>query len=204
DGAPLNCNFVPLDIQLENWEDLPEAFSRRRENRVQVVCFVRDWVSLSAMKQRLLRRGASLYVDRQDVAQASRDKAQQDGGSTRLVTKESFFNKRRSASALSPPASKRRKEKASPRASVTGPPASDGPSPSSPSTADPSTSDPSVYLQALDSRGVPLCLHCQQPCPASPDAASTWDSRFCSHNLCQPSVAAVVESETKAPGETAL
>ena len=36
DGAPLNCNFVPLDIQLENWEDLPEAFSKRRENRIQV------------------------------------------------------------------------------------------------------------------------------------------------------------------------
>uniref|UniRef100_A0A8C4YY22 Zinc finger, RAN-binding domain containing 3 n=1 Tax=Gadus morhua TaxID=8049 RepID=A0A8C4YY22_GADMO len=172
DGTPLNCNFVPLDIQLENWDDLPE-----------VVCFVRDWISLSAMKQRLLRRGGPLcrtpalglealaaaqrphsstkrYVGREDVAQASLAKAQQEGGSTRLVSKDSFFNKRRSASSLSPPS----------------------PGPSSP----PSSSDPPGYLQALDGQGVPLCLHCQEPCPASPDdsSAATWDSRFCSHR-CQ-------------------
>lgn len=36
DGAALNLSFVPLDIKLTNWDDLPEAFSRRRENRIQV------------------------------------------------------------------------------------------------------------------------------------------------------------------------
>uniref|UniRef100_A0A8C5CV90 Zinc finger, RAN-binding domain containing 3 n=1 Tax=Gadus morhua TaxID=8049 RepID=A0A8C5CV90_GADMO len=185
DGTPLNCNFVPLDIQLENWDDLPEAISKRRENRIQVVCFVRDWISLSAMKQRLLRRGGPLcrtpalglealaaaqrphsstkrYVGREDVAQASLAKAQQEGGSTRL------------------------KEKVPPKESVPGAPqaeaSAESPGPSSP----PSSSDPPGYLQALDGQGVPLCLHCQEPCPASPDdsSAATWDSRFCSHR-CQ-------------------
>ncbi|CAL8388244.1 unnamed protein product, partial [Boreogadus saida] len=174
-----------------------------------VVCFVRDWISLSAMKQRLLRRGGPLcrtpalglealaaaqrphsstkrYVGREDVAQASLAKAQQEGGSTRLVTKDSFFNKRRSASSLSPPASKRQKEKEPPKESVPGAPqaeaSAESPGPSSP----PSSSDPPGYLQALDGQGVPLCFHCQEPCPASPDDSSTatWDSRFCSH-WCQ-------------------
>uniref|UniRef100_A0A8C5BZX3 Zinc finger, RAN-binding domain containing 3 n=1 Tax=Gadus morhua TaxID=8049 RepID=A0A8C5BZX3_GADMO len=181
DGTPLNCNFVPLDIQLENWDDLPEAISKRRENRIQVVCFVRDWISLSAMKQRLLRRGGPLcrtpalglealaaaqrphsstkrYVGREDVAQASLAKAQQEGGSTRLAQTPSACGH------------------------VCGRASAESPGPSSP----PSSSDPPGYLQALDGQGVPLCLHCQEPCPASPDdsSAATWDSRFCSHR-CQ-------------------
>ncbi|KAG5833202.1 hypothetical protein ANANG_G00273400 [Anguilla anguilla] len=26
EGSPLNCNFIPMDIKLDSWEDLPEAF----------------------------------------------------------------------------------------------------------------------------------------------------------------------------------
>lgn len=29
DGEPLNLNFIPLDIQLDNWEDLPENFQHK-------------------------------------------------------------------------------------------------------------------------------------------------------------------------------
>ncbi|XP_054479771.1 DNA annealing helicase and endonuclease ZRANB3 isoform X2 [Anoplopoma fimbria] len=36
DGTPLNLSFVPLDVKLTNWDDLPEAFSRSRENRTQL------------------------------------------------------------------------------------------------------------------------------------------------------------------------
>ncbi|KAG7270941.1 hypothetical protein CRUP_033678, partial [Coryphaenoides rupestris] len=137
------------------------------------------------------------YVGREDVAQASLAKAQQEGGSTRLVAKDNFFSKRRSASALSPPAGKRQKCKEAAKDSVAvGASASEGPSPS-PSSPSPTTAvgvegeegtagaDHPGYLQALDSQGVPLCLHCQQPC-AGPqdDSADTWDSRFCSHR-CQ-------------------
>uniref|UniRef100_A0A3B4ZJ10 Zinc finger RANBP2-type containing 3 n=1 Tax=Stegastes partitus TaxID=144197 RepID=A0A3B4ZJ10_9TELE len=178
DGAPLNLSFVPLDIKLTNWDDLPEAFSRRRENRIQVLRFVQEWSSLAAMKQKLLRRSGLLfhsptlglqqlaatqrphsstkrYLSREEVAQASLSTAQREGGSVRLVTKENFFKKRRSASSTAPPDER------------------------SPTTADEQPS--SGFLQAVDSRGVPLCLTCQQACPTTGGA---WDTRFCSHR-CQ-------------------
>ncbi|XP_008294085.1 DNA annealing helicase and endonuclease ZRANB3 [Stegastes partitus] len=183
DGAPLNLSFVPLDIKLTNWDDLPEAFSRRRENRIQVLRFVQEWSSLAAMKQKLLRRSGLLfhsptlglqqlaatqrphsstkrYLSREEVAQASLSTAQREGGSVRLVTKENFFKKRRSASSTAPPAAERPDER-------------------SPTTADEQPS--SGFLQAVDSRGVPLCLTCQQACPTTGGA---WDTRFCSHR-CQ-------------------
>ncbi|XP_069022516.1 DNA annealing helicase and endonuclease ZRANB3 isoform X2 [Embiotoca jacksoni] len=185
DGDPLNLSFVPLDIKLTNWDDLPEAFSRRRENRIQVLRFVQDWGGLAAMKQKLLRRGGLLfhsptlglqqlaaaqrphsstkrYLSREEVAQASLSKAEQEGGSVRLVVKESFFTKRRSASSLTPPAAERPDEQ--PR-----------------ETADEQPPSEPGYLQAVDGRGVPLCLSCQQACPTGGGA---WDTRFCGRR-CQ-------------------
>ncbi|XP_028286198.1 DNA annealing helicase and endonuclease ZRANB3 [Parambassis ranga] len=172
DGEPLNLSFVPLDIRLTNWDDLPEAFSQRRENRIQVLRFVQDWSSLAAMKQKLLRRSGLLfhsptlglqqlaaaqrphcstkrYLSRDEVAQTSLSKAQQEGGSVRVVTKENFFTKRRSAASL---------------------PAADSPD-----------TGQTGFVQAVDSQGVPLCLSCQQACPTTGGA---WDTRFCSHR-CQ-------------------
>uniref|UniRef100_A0A3Q1GY01 Uncharacterized protein n=1 Tax=Anabas testudineus TaxID=64144 RepID=A0A3Q1GY01_ANATE len=182
DGAALNLSFVPLDIKLTNWDDLPEAFSQHKENRIQVLRFVQEWSSLAAMKQKLLRRSGLLfhspilglqqlaatqqthsstkrYLSRDDVAQASISKAQREGGSIRLVTKENFFTKRRSASSLTSAASERLdKEK-----------------------VEEQPSSESGYLQAVDSKGVPLCLSCQQACSNTGEA---WSTRFCSHR-CQ-------------------
>uniref|UniRef100_I3K1Z2 Zinc finger, RAN-binding domain containing 3 n=1 Tax=Oreochromis niloticus TaxID=8128 RepID=I3K1Z2_ORENI len=186
DGAPLNLSFIPLDIKLTNWDDLPEAFSRRRENRIQVLRFAVEWSGLPAMKQKLLRRSGLLfhsptlglqqlsaaqrphsstkrYLGRDDVAEASLSKAQEEGGSVRLVTKENFFTKRRSASSLTPPATQSRQDTQSCR------------------TSDAQPSTESSYLQAVDSQGVPLCLSCQQPCSTT---GGEWDTRFCSHR-CQ-------------------
>uniref|UniRef100_A0A3B3Y0N0 Zinc finger, RAN-binding domain containing 3 n=1 Tax=Poecilia mexicana TaxID=48701 RepID=A0A3B3Y0N0_9TELE len=174
DGAPLNLSFIPLDIKLTNWDDLPEAFSQRRENRIQVLRFVQEWSSLAAMKQKLLRRSGFLfhsptlglqqlaanqrphsstnrYLSREEVAKASLSKAREEGGGVRVVTKENFFTKRRSGNPQTPPAAARLP-----------------------------SSEPS-YLQAVDSQGVPLCLSCQQACPTTGGA---WDTRFCSHR-CQ-------------------
>ncbi|XP_022062127.2 DNA annealing helicase and endonuclease ZRANB3 [Acanthochromis polyacanthus] len=185
DGAPLNLSFIPLDIKLTNWDDLPEAFSRRRENRIQVLRFVQEWSSLAAMKQKLLRRSGLLfhsptlglqqlantqrphsstkrYLSREEVAQASLSKAQQEGGSVRLITKENFFTKRRSASSIAPPAAERQDKQSG-------------------KTVDEQPSSESGYLQAVDSQGVPLCLSCQQACTT---AGGAWDTRFCSHR-CQ-------------------
>ncbi|XP_037617581.1 DNA annealing helicase and endonuclease ZRANB3 isoform X2 [Sebastes umbrosus] len=183
DGTPLNLSFVPLDIKLTNWDDLPEAFSRRRENRMQVLRFVQEWSSLAAMKQKLLRRSDLLfhsptlglqqlaaaqrphsstnrYLSKDEVAQASLSKAQQEGGSVRLITKENFFTKRRSATLLTPPAS-------------------ESPGTESCKTAEEMPSSESGYLQAVDSEGVPLCLSCQKACSTTGGA---WDTRFCSHS----------------------
>uniref|UniRef100_A0A674NFV4 Zinc finger RANBP2-type containing 3 n=1 Tax=Takifugu rubripes TaxID=31033 RepID=A0A674NFV4_TAKRU len=170
DGAPLSLSFIPLDIKLTNWDDLPKAFSGRKENRIQVLRFVQEWCSLSAMKQKLLRRSGLLfhspilglqqqaaaqrsqsstkrYLSKAEVAQASLSKAQQEGGSVRLVTKEPFSPQRSAAK----------------DSCLESPPSSSG------------------YLQAVDSGGVPLCLSCQQACSAS---GGPWDTRFCSHK-CQ-------------------
>uniref|UniRef100_A0A8D0ATK7 Zinc finger RANBP2-type containing 3 n=1 Tax=Sander lucioperca TaxID=283035 RepID=A0A8D0ATK7_SANLU len=185
DGTPLNLSFVPLDIKLTNWDDLPEAFSRRRENQIQVLRFVQEWSSLAAMKQKLLRRSGLLchsptlglqqlaaaqrphssikrYISKDEVAQASLSKAQQEGGSVRLVTNENFFTKRRSAASLTPPASESLDKKSC-------------------KTVEEQPSSESGYLQAVDSDGVPLCLSCHQSCSTTGGA---WDTRFCSHR-CQ-------------------
>ncbi|KAK2856896.1 hypothetical protein Q5P01_005631 [Channa striata] len=185
DGAALNLSFVPLDIKLTNWDDLPEAFSQHKENQIQVLRFVQEWSGLAAMKQKLLRRSGLVYhspalglqqlaatqqtrsstkryLSKDDVAQASLSKAQRDGGSIRLVTKENFFAKRRSASSLAPAASGR---------------------PNKECHEMPEEQPPSdlSYLQAVDSEGVPLCLSCHQACATTAEA---WNNRFCSHR-CQ-------------------
>ncbi|XP_014890327.1 DNA annealing helicase and endonuclease ZRANB3 isoform X2 [Poecilia latipinna] len=185
DGAPLNLSFIPLDIKLTNWDDLPEAFSQRRENRIQVLRFVQEWSSLAAMKQKLLRRSGFLfhsptlglqqlaanqrphsstnrYLSREEVAKASLSKAREEGGGVRVVTKENFFTKRRSGNPQTPPAAERLDQQ------------------SCKAEDEQPSSEPS-YLQAVDSQGVPLCLSCQQACPTTGGA---WDTRFCSHR-CQ-------------------
>ncbi|KAF7651536.1 hypothetical protein LDENG_00109640 [Lucifuga dentata] len=190
DGAPLNSNFIPLDIKLDNWDDLPEAFSQHRENRTQVLRFVQEWSSLAAMKQKLLQRSGLLfrsptlglqrladtqrphsssksskrYLGKDEVAQASLRKVQQEGGSVRLVTKANFFSKRRAASSLSPPGPERQDEKSHEEAEDR-----------------PSEAADSGYLQAVDSQGIPLCLSCQKPCSAT---SGPWNTRFCTHR-CQ-------------------
>ncbi|KAL6115375.1 zranb3 [Pungitius sinensis] len=196
DGTPLNLSFVPLDIKLTNWDELPEAFSQRRENRTQVLRFVQEWSSLAAMKQKLLRRGGLLfhsptlglqqlaaakrpqsstkrYLGKDEVAQASLSRAQQEGGSVRVVTKENLFTKGRAAASPTPPASERQ-GKGHPCGRLLA---------ASQQTAkcDGFLPPESAYLQAVDSEGIPLCLSCQEACPTTGGA---WDTRFCSHR-CQ-------------------
>ncbi|XP_067254664.1 DNA annealing helicase and endonuclease ZRANB3 isoform X3 [Chanodichthys erythropterus] len=60
DGLPLHCNFIPLDIRLQNWEELPPEFNHS-ENRRQVVRFVREWSSLTAMRQRMVRKSGRVF-----------------------------------------------------------------------------------------------------------------------------------------------
>ncbi|KAB1279526.1 DNA annealing helicase and endonuclease ZRANB3 [Camelus dromedarius] len=129
DGNQMNCNFIPLDIKLDLWEDLPASF-QLKQNRSLILRFVREWSSLTAMKQRIIRRSGQLfrspvlaleeltkqqtkqnstkrYITREDVAAASMDKVKTDGGRVRLITKEagprdSATKNRRSGRTLRP------------------------------------------------------------------------------------------------------
>uniref|UniRef100_A0A8C4VC61 Zinc finger RANBP2-type containing 3 n=1 Tax=Falco tinnunculus TaxID=100819 RepID=A0A8C4VC61_FALTI len=180
DGEPLNHNFIPLDIQLDNWEDLPEAFQHKK-NRSLILRFVKEWSHLTAMKQKIVRKSGQVfwspiqaaeelskkqsvvsstkrYVTKEDVAAASLNKASSSGGSVRLISKESriLFQLKFCVKNLLH------------------------------CTEAEGSSLPKGYLQALDSQGNPLCLRCQQPtAQLEPGCQSqAWDTRFCSH-ACQ-------------------
>uniref|UniRef100_A0A8C9N7W1 Zinc finger RANBP2-type containing 3 n=1 Tax=Serinus canaria TaxID=9135 RepID=A0A8C9N7W1_SERCA len=170
DGEPLNHNFIPLDIQLDNWEDLPETFQNKK-NRALILRFVKEWTHLTAMKQKIVRKSGQIfcspihaaeelskkqsggsstkrYVTREDVAAASLSKASSSGGSVRLISKEM------------------------------------GASLDKGQTDAGGASLCKGYLQALDEKGTPLCLSCQQPTAQPPPGCPAWDTRFCCHT-CQ-------------------
>ncbi|NXW70719.1 ZRAB3 endonuclease, partial [Hirundo rustica] len=191
DGEALNHNFIPLDIQLDNWEDLPETFQNKK-NRALILRFVKEWTHLTAMKQRIVRRSGQIfcspiraaeelskkqsvgsstkrYVTREDVAAASLSKASSSGGSVRLISKDMGASLDTGASPE--PSTKLLSETGS------------DPSALPPGHADGGSSLSKGYLQALDKRGTPLCLSCQRP-TAGPRAGRAWDTRFCSH-ACQ-------------------
>ncbi|NXK87838.1 ZRAB3 endonuclease, partial [Formicarius rufipectus] len=189
-GEPLNHNFIPLDIQLDNWEDLPETFQHRK-NRALILRFVKEWTHLTAMKQKMVRKSGQIfcspihaaeelskkqsvgsctkrYVSREDVAAASLCRASSTGGSVRLIAKEPR------------PRTENAPVEQSPKL-----PSGPGGGPSALPPEQPEGSSLCRgYLQALDSQGSPLCLSCQQPTALPPPGCSAWDTRFCCH-ACQ-------------------
>ncbi|NXS42398.1 ZRAB3 endonuclease, partial [Balaeniceps rex] len=199
DGEPLNHNFIPLDIQLDNWEDLPETFQHKR-NRSLILRFVKEWSHLTAMKQKIVRKSGQIfcspihaaeelskkqsvvsstkrYVTKEDVAAASLSKASSSGGSVRLISKESGVCLKNENACF---------EQSGHSTELL---SKDGKVPSAlhPEQTDAEGSSLSTgYLQALDSQGNPLCLSCQQPtAQLGPGCQGhAWDTRFCSH-ACQ-------------------
>ncbi|NXJ97182.1 ZRAB3 endonuclease, partial [Corythaixoides concolor] len=199
DGEPLNHNFIPLDIQLDNWEDLPETF-QHKQNRSLILRFVKEWSHLTAMKQKIVRKSGQIfcspihaaeelskkqsavsstkrYVTKEDVAAASLSKASSSGGSVRLISKESgvCLKNENASIAQSDHYTKLLSEH--------------GKVPSVLRSDQPEAEGSSLskgYLQALDSHGNPLCLSCQQPTARLDPGcqARAWDTRFCSH-ACQ-------------------
>ncbi|XP_029461238.1 DNA annealing helicase and endonuclease ZRANB3 isoform X2 [Rhinatrema bivittatum] len=204
DSEPLNCNFIPLDITLENWEDLPKMF-QQKPNRLLILRFVREWNSLTSMKQRILRKSRQIfcspilalgdiikqqarhsstkrYLTKDDVAVASLSKVRSEGGSLRIVRKESSFAIQKGA-----PVSAGKTENSAIQMFC-----KDGKDPEVPCSEaiQPSiTFDPSMfkgYVQAVDHEGKPLCLHCQQPTSQfiKHNQSVAWEILFCSHK-CQ-------------------
>ncbi|XP_069717641.1 DNA annealing helicase and endonuclease ZRANB3 isoform X2 [Phaenicophaeus curvirostris] len=199
DGEALNHNFIPLDIQLDNWEDLPEAF-QHKQNRSLILRFVKEWSRLAAMKQKIVRKSGQLfcspiqaaeelakkqtavsstkrYVTKEDVAAASLSKASSSGGSVRLISRDSgVCVKNDDAPGEQLGNSTKLLSENGKGHSVL---------PSDQMEAKGSCRSQG-YLQALDSQGNPLCLSCQQPtAQLDPGCqARAWDMRFCSH-ACQ-------------------
>ncbi|XP_026872429.2 DNA annealing helicase and endonuclease ZRANB3 isoform X1 [Electrophorus electricus] len=181
DGLPLNCNFIPLDIRLQNWDDLPSEFSHT-ENRRHLLRFVHEWSFLTTMKQRMVRRSGRVfhsptlllgqlthtpthsstkrYLSKQEVARASLDVAQREGGTVRIISKDGFPSKRRSVTMPT--------NQANEEVGCTSAP--------SESSACADAVCGSGYVQALDAGGTPLCLSCQQPSLEH----SGWAGGFCS------------------------
>uniref|UniRef100_A0A7N9CTC9 Zinc finger RANBP2-type containing 3 n=1 Tax=Macaca fascicularis TaxID=9541 RepID=A0A7N9CTC9_MACFA len=186
-GKQMSCNFIPLDIKLDLWEDLPASF-QLKQNRSLILRFVREWSSLTAMKQRIIRKSGQLfcspilaleeitkqqtkqnctkrYITKEDVAIASVDKVKNTGGHVRLITKESRPQDPFTKKFLEDGACVPFLNPYTVQAHL---------------TVKPSTSK--GYLQAVDNEGNPLCLHCQQPTCQTKQACkvNAWDSRFCS------------------------
>ncbi|KAM9012045.1 DNA annealing helicase and endonuclease ZRANB3 isoform 2-T5 [Ara ararauna] len=199
DGEPLNHNFIPLDIQLDNWEDLPEIF-QHKQNRSLILRFVKEWGHLTAMKQKIVRKSGQIfcspihaaeelskkqsvvsstkrYVTKEDVAAASLTKASSSGGSVRIISKERgvYLKNEDVSTEQSGPSTKLLSENGG------------GPLALQLEQAEAEGSSLSKgYLQALDSQGNPLCLSCQHPIAQLEPGCQTrpWDTRFCSH-ACQ-------------------
>ncbi|XP_043930881.1 DNA annealing helicase and endonuclease ZRANB3 [Protopterus annectens] len=198
DGKPLNCNFIPMDITLENWEDLPDVF-HQKQNRILILRFVREWCSLTTMKQRIIRKSGQIfsspimvcediskeqrrsgstkrYLSKDDVAKSSIKKAHMEGGSVRVIRKESKFTSQQTeTSGSAEDCSRMRSSGGTQETEVL----------TSYSSPDKEASDrlsTCGYLQAVDKEGNPLCVSCYKPASHVKEQSSTtaWDTRFCS------------------------
>ncbi|XP_034280046.1 DNA annealing helicase and endonuclease ZRANB3 isoform X2 [Pantherophis guttatus] len=199
DGEPLNCNFIPLDIKVGNWEDLPACF-QQKQNHTLILRFVREWNSLTAMRQRIIRKSGQIfsnpvlaaeeilskqqakltstkrYMTKEDIARASLTKADSSGGSVRIITKTSREVIRAHGSSVGKEDNHFIKL-----------PSEDGSCPDASLVSDQIVaveefSSSKGYLQAVDNEGNPLCLSCQKPTiQVEPTLTFTaWDTRFCS------------------------
>uniref|UniRef100_A0ACB8G2F4 Uncharacterized protein n=1 Tax=Sphaerodactylus townsendi TaxID=933632 RepID=A0ACB8G2F4_9SAUR len=203
DGEPLNCNFIPLDIKLDNWEDLPEYF-QQKQNRSLILRFVREWHTLTAMKQKIIQKSGQIfsspilaaedtlskqrdklgstkrYMTKDDVAKASIRRVESSGGHVRLVAEQSVAPLKIQTNSAA-----EEDQHSEKLASV------DGSCPVfssdlSQTGALGATSVVKGYLQAVDIEGNPLCLSCQKPTIVldQTSTSTAWDTRFCSHK-CQ-------------------
>uniref|UniRef100_A0A3B4A9K2 Uncharacterized protein n=1 Tax=Periophthalmus magnuspinnatus TaxID=409849 RepID=A0A3B4A9K2_9GOBI len=176
EGSALDCSFIPLDVQVNNWDELPPVifvlyfFCFRLG---QVMRFVQEWSALTAMKQKLLRRSGILFhspgLGLQQLTSSKRPHASTKRSEVTRVALNGK-NVHGSTSILIQLSETQYGHLLFSRCE-------EGPSKPTEDQPRPELS----YVQAVDSSGVPLCLSCHQPCSTSGGA---WDTRFCSHK-CQ-------------------
>ncbi|XP_041056971.1 DNA annealing helicase and endonuclease ZRANB3 isoform X1 [Carcharodon carcharias] len=205
EGEPLNCNFIPLDVKSENWEDLPTFFDQKK-NRAALLRFVREWLSLTAMKQRIIRKSGQIFcspilafenilkgqrvqsctkrfITKEDVAALSLNKTHCEGGTVRVIARGTTFHDNNKIKASNQPIEKNLNNDTSEiienkicnRASEL---------PRADEIA--GISLEIGYVQAVNKEGNPLCLHCQQPTiqVSKHHESTAWDTRYCSQK-CQ-------------------
>ncbi|XP_067682892.1 DNA annealing helicase and endonuclease ZRANB3-like [Haliotis asinina] len=171
DGDPLNENFLPLDVDMGNTEQLPAVLHHHGNLRL-VQKFVREWNSLTETKKRLIVKQGMLFSSplvayeevrsgrvsntqrhktKDDVAMVARKAAVDVSGTVRLISKKGLT------------ASLGSHDETQPTHSTKG------------------------VLQAVTSEGVPLCLNCQQSYEnplldksTVTDEKNAWNTRFCS------------------------
>ncbi|XP_067843327.1 DNA annealing helicase and endonuclease ZRANB3 isoform X2 [Heptranchias perlo] len=205
EGEHLNCNFIPLDIKLENWEDLPMIFEQKK-NRAVLLRFVREWLSLTAMKQRIIRKSGQVFcsptlvlesimkdhrrqsctkrfITKEDVAVVSLNKAHSEGGTVRVIARDAAFHGKNKIKPSNQPIEENLNNDAS--GSIGN---KDGNSTSQfPVTNEIAGNSLEIgYVQAVNKDGTPLCLGCQQPTiqVSKHHESTAWDTRFCSQK-CQ-------------------
>ncbi|KAL3874854.1 hypothetical protein ACJMK2_037814 [Sinanodonta woodiana] len=168
-GTPLHLNFLPMDIEVGNHDDIPDLLLHPN-NLQQVQRFVREWNSLTETKHRLIIKMEQLFVSplrayedikscktvctqrnktKLDTAVLAAKKAAETGGSVRVISRR---NKSQNYG--------------------------DG-------------QDKGV-AQAVNYDGTPLCIHCQKPyknkCLTNETIVSeknAWKTRFCSYQCAQ-------------------
>ncbi|KAK3611454.1 hypothetical protein CHS0354_032734 [Potamilus streckersoni] len=168
DGTPLHINFLPMDIEVGNHDDLPDLLLH--PNNIQLVQrFVREWNSLTETKRRLIIKSGQLFVSplrayedikscktvctqrnktKLDTAVLAAKKAAETGGSVRVISRNS--------------------------------------------SQDSGDGQEKGVAQAVNSDGTPLCIHCQKPyknkCLTDETIVSeknAWKTRFCSYQCAQ-------------------
>ncbi|XP_078084185.1 DNA annealing helicase and endonuclease ZRANB3 isoform X2 [Mustelus asterias] len=205
EGEPLNCNFIPLDVKSENWEDLPTFFDQKK-NRAVLLRFVREWLSLTAMKQRIIRKSGLVFcspllalenimkgqrlqsctkrfITKEDVAAVSLKKARSEGGTVRVITSETTFHGKNKTKTSDQPIKNNLNTDTSEiiENKVCN---TTSPLPLTDELADISLEV--GYVQAVNKDGNPLCLGCQQPTiqVSKHHESTAWDTRYCSQK-CQ-------------------
>ncbi|KAK2166038.1 hypothetical protein LSH36_43g04079 [Paralvinella palmiformis] len=206
----LDINFTPLDVEMENYPELPELLLRP-ENLKLVKRFVREWNSLVPTKRRLIVKSGRIftspcflyeelkstrqhntqrYTSKLDIATAAVSKAEQIGGSVRVIHQPklqigTYTIKENCVQDSNPSAVHVGKNQ-------TG---TDGPLDDSKImlSSDTMTEEQlqehiKGIVQVISEDGTPLCIHCQKPYYTDLVTKKTieknmWQTRFCSQ-LC--------------------
>ncbi|KAK6183076.1 hypothetical protein SNE40_010622 [Patella caerulea] len=163
---PLNINFVPLDIEVGNIDNLPQLLQYQNHLRL-VQKFVREWNLLTDTKKRLLINRGLLFTN--PVAAYQQISSKQTSSNQRHKTKEDIsLAAAKLASSIN--GTVRQIAKHSPII-----------------TDGQILSEDYGIAQVVNKDGVPLCLNCEQPYSNTllthntiTSTNNAWQNRFCS------------------------